>query len=330
MTNEISPDSQAILLLTIPLEDREVAPPLSQGEYNELATALNKADLRPGDLISRNKALLAKQTAKSVISEERLERVLGRQLRLATELTNWQGLDIWVVTRADDAYPTHLRKRMRAHAPAVLFGIGDVRALQQLGLGIVGSRNVNDDVAQFAADVGRLAGFAEVPVVSGGARGVDRAAMSGALEHGGRAIGFLSDSLDKQATSTETRSFIENGLLTFVSSSPPAQRFQAWRAMDRNKLIYAQSFASLVVESDIGKGGTWNGAREQLQRLRYCQLFVRETEPMSDGRSGLERIGALRWNIQSAAELRVLSQLPQEIETVLDEHSVSKQLRLDF
>jgi len=308
MTRELSADGQVIILLTASIGPSSSEDSLTQTEYNEIARILHENSLRPRDLVSGPNTSEVRQLVSVSISQERLNRLLERQLLLATEMTNWQTLNIWVVTRADDTYPHILRSRMHTHAPATLFGVGDIRALDGLALGVVGSRNANEEALEAAENVGRLAAAANVTIVSGGARGVDRAAMSGALESGGIAIGYLSDGLAHQAVSSGARTYIQNGQLTLISSGSPSQTFKAWRAMDRNKLIYAQSFATLVVESDYKKGGTWSGAKEQLKRYKYCDVYVRESEPMSEGRSNLERLGARRWTADNVNELRRLAE----------------------
>lgn len=326
--HELTTDAQSILLLANPLGQVNGPAPVSQSEYNEIARALHAAQMRPGDLLSQEKEIHARDQASSVIGAERLDQLLERQLLLATELTKWQALNIWVITRGDAEYPGILRSRMQGLAPVVLFGIGDPKVLGIKGLGVVGSRNVSEEGAEFAALVGRQAASAKIPIVSGGARGVDRAAMSGAIDSGGIALGFVSDSLDRHATSSDTRSFINEGQLTLVSQVEPSQRFVAWRAMDRNKLIYAQSFATLVVEADYGKGGTWSGAKEQLKRLRYCDVYIRNSDPLSDGRVGLERLGAKRWAADSGSD--ILETLNSEDGVGLETTIPPEQLTLEF
>ena len=65
--------------------------------------------------------------------------------------------------------------------------------------------------------------------------------------------------------------------------------------MQRNKLIYALADASLVVSSDIDKGGTWAGAVEQLDKLRFVTVYVRSTGESSAGLDALRKRGALPW-----------------------------------
>ena len=45
--------------------------------------------------------------------------------------------------------------------------------------------------------------------------------------------------------------------------------------MQRNKLIYALASAALAVNSDYQKGGTWAGAVEQLDKLKFVPVYVR-------------------------------------------------------
>ena len=65
--------------------------------------------------------------------------------------------------------------------------------------------------------------------------------------------------------------------------------------MQRNKLIYALSDAALVVNSDYGKGGTWTGAVEQLDKLKLVPVHVRANGEMGEGLEGLRERGAIPW-----------------------------------
>src|SRR6185369_2265428 len=89
-------------------------------------------------------------------------------------------------------------------------------------------------------------------------------------------------------------------------------------AMQRNKLIYALSNAALVVSSDYDKGGTWTGAVEQLDKLKYIPVYIRTLGPSSKGLDGLRRKGALPWPNPSTTEelANVLSVIPKNERTV--------------
>jgi len=143
--------------------------------------------------------------------------------------------------------------------------------------------------------VGRLAARAGKTLVSGGAKGIDQAAMRGALEGGGRVCGVLADSLEKTTMNREHRNLLLDGQLVLISPYDPSAGFNVGNAMQRNKLIYALADTSLVVSSDLNKGGTWAGAVEQLDKLKFVPVFIRSTGESSAGLDGLRKKGALPW-----------------------------------
>ena len=181
---------------------------------------------------------------------------------------------------------------MREIAPPVLFGCGDRAAFDRGGLAVVGSRRITDELRQYTEKTGQLAASADLPIVSGGARGVDRAAMRGALAAGGNALGILSCGLEGAALHRQNRKPLMEGMLLLVSPCEPSVRFFAGFAMQRNKLIYALADAALVVNSDLGRGGTWAGATEQLGRLNFVPVFVRRSGPGCAGLDALGRAGS--------------------------------------
>ena len=143
--------------------------------------------------------------------------------------------------------------------------------------------------------VGRLAARAGRSLVSGGAKGIDQAAMRGALEAGGTVSGVLADSLEKTAMNRENRNFLLEGQLVLISPYDPSAGFNVGNAMQRNKLIYALADASLVISSDVKKGGTWAGATEQLEKLKFVPVYVRSTGEPSAGLDALRAKGAMPW-----------------------------------
>jgi DNA processing protein len=50
-----------------------------------------------------------------------------------------------------------------------------------------------------------------------------------------------------------------------------------------------------VVKSDLRKGGTWAGASEQLEKLRFVRVYVRSTGKLGNGLEALQRAGAEPW-----------------------------------
>lgn len=96
-----------------------------------------------------------------------------------------------MLSRADKQYPAQLTARLKMDAPNLLYGCGDVD-LAQGGLAVVGPRNAGDSLLAYAGEVGALAAGAGYVIVSGAARGIDRAAMNGALDAGGAAVCVLA------------------------------------------------------------------------------------------------------------------------------------------
>jgi predicted Rossmann fold nucleotide-binding protein DprA/Smf involved in DNA uptake len=231
-------------------------------------------------------------------------------------LEHWQTRGIWITSRADTDYPKRLKKHLAEDAPPVLFGCGEMGLLDTGGLAVVGSRHVDDSLVEYTENIGRLAADAGQTIVSGGARGIDQAAMRGALEACGRVVGILADSLERTAMRRENRDAFTDGRLVVISAYDPAARFHVGHAMQRNKLIYAFADTSLVVSSDFQKGGTWAGAVEQLDKLRFSSVHVRSTGEIGDGLKALEKKGARPWPNPSSPE-----EFLQAVHASLAEHS---------
>lgn len=297
MIPTLSPNTQAILLLTAPLiagKSTSSSELLTPGEYKRLVRHLREIQHQPADLVSPDATDLLR-ACQPVIDESRLQRLLGRGFLLSQAIERWQARAIWVLSRADAQYPRRLKARLREDAPAVIYGCGDVDLLETGGLAVVGSRHVDDTLIDYTMSVGRLAARAGHTIVSGGARGIDQAAMRGALEAGGKVSGVLADSLEKTSMNREHRNLLLDGQLVLISPYDPSAGFNVGNAMQRNKLIYALADASLVVSSDMNKGGTWAGAIEQLDKLKFVPVYVRSTGETSVGLDALRARGAMLW-----------------------------------
>lgn len=206
----------------------------------------------------------------------------------ALEVLSDQG--VTALVRSDDAYPARLFDRLGPKAPPLLFAGGSLTLLQGDGVGVVGSRDVDEGGSEFAAEVARAAVSKGAAVVSGGARGVDTVAMRSALEAGGAAIAYMADSMGKGLRSPTMREALEDGRLCLTSPFSPSAGFSVGNAMGRNKLIYAHGLATVVVASAEGEGGTWSGAIEALQ-LGLTPVLVREADGAPAGNRALMRKG---------------------------------------
>lgn len=276
---ELSTDSQAIVLLcsrlALPPKAAEASPPLTVGEWSALALKIAQSPWqRPHALFNRTAAELQEALGIGPPLAERVVHLLQRGGQLALELERLAGRGLWLLTRADAAYPAKLKERLKGRAPAVLCGAGPVELLNRPGLAVVGSREVDAGGAAFAETVGCRGALAELTVFSGAARGADLTAMRGALDCGGTAVGVLAESLERMVQSSALRRSIMAGRLALVTPYHPAAGFSAGNAMGRNKLIYALADYAVVVASGEQSGGTWAGALENL-KAGWVPLFVR-------------------------------------------------------
>ena len=297
MNLSLSSNTQAILLLTAPLiagRTPSSSEMLSPGEYKRFAKHLQHKRHEPADLLRLTPAELAR-TCEPIVESGRVQRLLGRGFALSQAMETWQTRAIWVVSRADNQYPAYIKTRLRDDSPPILYGCGNTNLLETGGLAVVGSRHVDPSLVAYTMDIGRLAADAGTAIISGGARGIDQAAMRGALEAGGRVVGVLADSLLKTCMNRENRNFILDEQLTLISPYDPNAGFNVGNAMQRNKLIYALADAALVVNSDVNKGGTWAGAVEQLDKRMLTPVYVRSTGAASSGLDALRKKGALPW-----------------------------------
>lgn len=311
MSEALSLNTKAILLLTAPLivgraRNKETADLLTPVEYTKLAAYLQESGRQPADLLGQDADQLL-EDCQGMPDYDRLRRLLDRGFLLSQAVERWHARGIWVVSRADDAYPQKLKTRLKRQSPILLYGCGDSEILNSGGLAVVGSRHVNDALVAYTQDIGRLVARNRRTLISGGARGIDQAAMRGALEADGRVVGVLADSLERVVMTREHRDLLLGEQLALVSPYDPNAGFNVGHAMQRNKVIYALADAALVVNAERNKGGTWAGAKEQLETLRLVPVYVRSTGEVSKGLEALKNMGAQPWpNLEASEGLEII------------------------
>ncbi|MBQ4641901.1 MAG: DNA-protecting protein DprA [Oscillospiraceae bacterium] len=203
------------------------------------------------------------------------------------------------VSRVSPQYPVALRKRLGLDAPGCLWAKGDLSLLDTLKIALVGSRDLALPNREFARRAGVEAARQGITLVSGNARGADRTAQEACLQAGGRVISVVADELAQQPPRENVLYLSEDGFdLPFTTQ----------RALSRNRVIHALGSLTLVVQSDLGIGGTWDGTVKNL-RNNWSPVFC-----FDDGgpvAAELEQLGAtlilpeqlddfskLQWNIQ--------------------------------
>ena len=290
-----SSHAQALMLLTVSFgkPDNADEKPLSAGEWSRLAAWLKEREIEPCDLLKGDlKATLSGWMDRSV-TLSRLDHLFGRGGTLGLALERWWRAGIWVIARPDPEYPDRLKHRLQLASPPILFGCGNKALLDRGGIAVVGSRAADREDIEFTEDLGREAAQQGLSIVSGGARGVDESAMLGALRSEGTAVGVLADNLLRSATSERFRKYLLSGDLVLATPFNPEAGFNVGNAMSRNRYIYSLADAAIVVSSTPDKGGTWNGALEDL-KAGWVPLWVKRAKNEKSGNPELVRRGA-RW-----------------------------------
>ena len=193
-----------------------------------------------------------------------------------------------------------------AAIPIGLVVKGDVAALSQRSLAIVGTRNPTSYGMRIAGDF--AAGFVdrEWNIISGGAYGIDSAAHKGALIAEGQTVAVLATGIDVAYPAGNVRLFAEiaeNGAL--VSEVLPGAHAIPVRFLNRNRIIAALSQATLVVEAAF-RSGSLRTARDAAELLRPVMAIPGPINaPTSEGCHRLigERAAEIVTSVSDAIEL---------------------------
>lgn len=292
---------QAMLLLTCELNPYPSSlKPLTIAEWKRFAEFLKMQQKQPSDCLMPDASIWLKEwqdpkKSDNPISYERLMKLLERGNELAFAMERWDRAGIWVITRSqlEQHYPRCLKQKLGQNAPPVLFGCGNLHLLNDEAkrLAVVGARHASRENNEYAYQIGSQAALSNITIVSGGAKGIDEAAMLGVMNNNGKVIGVIADNLLSYATSHKWRDSLRNGLSVFISPFNPESRFNKFNAMARNDYIYGLSDSSLVVQSNI-KGGTFSGAEKNLKK-HWIPLWVNQDPPYSDGNQALIQIGGI-------------------------------------
>ncbi len=280
-------DSLATILLLSRIGNDE-ARPLKASEFWRLCDLVGGPSL----LLGVDETKLVSEHGLAAEMAARVVALLDRATGMAFELDRLGQAGISTFTPFDTDYPGRLIERLGTSAPVLLYAAGAVELLDRPGVGVVGSRNVSPDGARVAGAAAEVAARLGLPLVSGGARGVDQIAMNAAFEAGGAVVGVLAESLARKLRSADIRRAIHDGRTVMCTPYSPEAPFSVGSAMGRNKLIYALSDLTLVVTADVDTGGTWAGATEALRR-GFGRVAVWRGPGEGPGNAPLEERGAV-------------------------------------
>ncbi len=263
----------AILLCSyLGISDEESLKPLTMKEWNEFLDNVTQHGEQPSVVIHSDTNFF-KETGYSQEFTERMKKLLFRGGAVAFALDELTKKGIDIVTLFDQDYPKLLKRKLKRKSPPVLFYSGDISLAQKIGIGIVGSRNIDEDGIRFTQKLVEKAASERLIIYSGGAKGIDSTSEKAAVESGSAAVSFIADSLLSKIRKKDILDSIINKKQLLFSDVKPDVGFSAARAMNRNKYIYASSYGTFVVASDYNKGGTWTGATEALKK-EWTKVFV--------------------------------------------------------
>jgi len=167
------------------------------------------------------------------------------------------------VRAGSPGYPAFLTVALGDQAPLLLFYRGNEALLESPGAGIVGTRKPTREAGRLAAASAELFAGEGIPVVSGGAAGVDLAAHEAALKSDGSTIVILPEGLQIYDPPSVLRAGVAHGQVLLVSEFLPTDGWQTHRAMTRNRTIAACSALVCVIEPRE-KGGSMFTAEQAL------------------------------------------------------------------
>jgi DNA processing protein len=178
-------------------------------------------------------------------------------------------------------------------SPAALFTVGDVDALWQPQLAVIGSRNPTaggiENARDFAGTLARK-GFA---ITSGLAVGIDGAAHRAALDAGATTVAVLGSGLDR-IYPARNRGLAEDiskqGVL--VSEFPPGTAPAREHFPQRNRIISGLSLGVLVIEAALNSGSLITARLAAEQGREVFALPGSIHNPLSKGCHRLIRDGA--------------------------------------
>lgn len=202
------------------------------------------------------------------------------------------------ITREDAAFPPLLREI--PDPPIGLYVRGNAAALESAKtIGIVGTRRASLYGTTNARRIARDLAVAGQCIVSGGARGIDTAAHTGALDAPGATVAVLGCGLDivypPENLELFSRIVAENGAI--VSEFPFGKKADRRTFPQRNRIVAGMSAGVLVVESDVAGGSiiTANFAAEcgrtvfalpgrvEQPGSRGCHKLIREGATLAAG-----------------------------------------------
>lgn len=238
-----------------------------------------------GEAITRLPEIAARGGAK-----RRIE--LADEKTITAELKALKACGASLLAWGEPGYPTGLMQL--DDAPPLLAVKGDPQAIVALpGIAVVGARNASAIGQRFTRDIAAALvrhGFA---ILSGLARGIDKAAHEGALSAEGKTAAFIGTGIDVSFPPENDKlqeEIAERGAV--FAEMPPGTPPLAQNFPRRNRLISGASLGVLVVEAALKSGSLITARMAAEQGREVMAVPGSPLDPRCRGSNGLIRDGA--------------------------------------
>lgn len=219
----------------------------------------------------------------------------GRHLQIPTqaeaedELSKIERLGAKLVCAGEAAYPALLAQL--TPPPPVLTLKGHITLSQRPSIAIVGARNASAAGLRLARDMAAILGAADFTIVSGLARGIDKAAHLASLESG--TVAVLAGGLDHVYPPQNADLYHEigeRGLL--VSENPIGMMAQAHDFPRRNRIVTGLAYGVVIVEAAERSGSLISARFAGEQGREVMAVPGSPLDPRAAGNNHLIREGA--------------------------------------
>lgn len=255
-------DSPALALRTI-------SPRREMGAYEALWLEQGASSKTIADRFRAHPGALASDFVSEAVAEQRARETLAILLKSGVK-------DFGLRIHGSGEYPARLRDAR--HPLELLYYQGDWSLTEKRCVAVVGTREPSAAGARRAAKVATLLAQNGFVVISGLARGVDTAALTGAIEAGGQVIGVIGTPLGQHypPENKELQNLIaaqhllisQVPVLRYGRQRPPQNRFFF---PERNVTMSALSEGTVIIEAGE-TSGTLTQARAAIHQKR--NLFI--------------------------------------------------------
>lgn len=199
---------------------------------------------------------------------------------------------IRILTPEDSEYPSGFRSI--ENPPAVIFARGMLLESDTPKIAIVGARKATDFGKKAAYSLAAKLALSGFTVISGGAKGVDAMAHSGAMNAGGKTVVVLGCGIDNSylAENEPMRKRAENSG-TVISEFEPKSEATRYTFPIRNRLISAMSSGVAVIEAGRKSGALITATYAMEQGKEIFALPGNINLPQYEGTNELLRDGAI-------------------------------------